>query len=66
MGLNDAAWESLFDKYHILAEIERNGQFVISANQIKEFREPRLSNENSKACFLDFLKWYVQSVSISV
>lgn len=42
MGLNDAAWESLFDKYHILAEIERNGQFVISANQIKEFREPRL------------------------
>ena len=42
MGLNDAAWESLFDKYHILAEIDRNGQFVISANQIKEFREPRL------------------------
>ena len=42
MGLNDAAWESLFDKYHILDEIDRNGQFVISANQIKEFREPRL------------------------
>lgn len=42
MGLNDTAWESLFDKYHILAEIEQNGQFVISANQIKEFREPRL------------------------
>lgn len=42
MGLNDTAWESLFDKYHILAEIERNGQFVISASQIKEFREPRL------------------------
>lgn len=42
MGLNDTAWERLFDKYHILAEIERNGQFVISANQIKEFREPRL------------------------
>lgn len=42
MGLNDTAWESLFDKYHILAEIERNGQFTISANQIKEFREPRL------------------------
>ena len=35
MGLNDAAWESLFDTYHILAEIERNGQFVISADQIK-------------------------------
>lgn len=42
MGLNDTAWENLFDKYHILAEIERNGQFTISANQIKEFREPRL------------------------
>ena len=42
MGLNDAAWENLFDKYHILDEIERNGQFIISANQIKEFREPRL------------------------
>ncbi len=42
MGLNDSAWENLFDKYHILAEIERNGQFIISANQIKEFREPRL------------------------
>lgn len=40
--MNDSAWESLFDKYHILAEIERNGQFIISANQIKEFREPRL------------------------
>ena len=24
MGLNDTAWENLFDKYHILAEIERN------------------------------------------
>lgn len=42
MGLNDTAWENLFDKYHVLAEIELNGQFVISANQIKEFREPRL------------------------
>lgn len=42
MGLNDTAWENLFDKYYILREIERNGQFTISANQIKEFREPRL------------------------
>ena len=42
MGLNDTAWENLFDKYHILAEIAQNGQFIISANQIKEFREPRL------------------------
>ena len=42
MGLNDKAWKKLFDKYHILQEIQKNGQFVISANQIKEFREPRL------------------------
>lgn len=42
MGLNDAAWERLFDKYDILNEVARNGQFVISAGQIREFREPRL------------------------
>lgn len=42
MGLNDTAWKNLFDKYHILDEIKLNGQFVISAKQIKEFREPRL------------------------
>ncbi len=42
MGLNDRAWERLFDKYHILDEISSNGSFKISAEQIKEFREPRL------------------------
>lgn len=42
MGLNDIAWERLFRKYNILDEVEQNGQFIISANQIKEFREPRL------------------------
>lgn len=42
MGLNDAAWQKLFDKYDILTEIKQSGQFVISADQIKEFREPRL------------------------
>lgn len=42
MGLNDRAWEQLFDKYHILDEISSNGSFTISADQIKEFREPRL------------------------
>lgn len=42
MGLNDGAWEQLFDKYHILDMIENNGMFTISADQIKEFREPRL------------------------
>lgn len=42
MGVNDTAWQILFDKYDILGNIERNGQFIISSNQIKEFREPRL------------------------
>lgn len=42
MGLNDSAWRLLFNKYHILEEVEQNGHFLISAAQIKEFREPRL------------------------
>lgn len=42
MGLNDTAWQALFDKHNILDAIHRDGQFVISANQIKVFREPRL------------------------
>lgn len=41
-GLNDVAWEKLFDKYCILDKIESDGRFEISAAQIKEFREPRL------------------------
>lgn len=42
MGLNDGAWEKLFDKYQILDAVNRDGRFQISAAQIKEFREPRL------------------------
>lgn len=42
MGLNDTAWERLFEMHDILAEIEKNGHFIISAMQIKEVREPRL------------------------
>ena len=42
MGQNDTAWEELFDKYNILFNIEKDGKYLISANQIKEFREPRL------------------------
>lgn len=42
MGLNDRAWEQLFTKYRILNEISAHGFFLISAEQIKEFREPRL------------------------
>ena len=39
---NDMAWEALFDKYDILNQVYSNGQFIISASQIKEYREPRL------------------------
>ena len=42
MGLNDSAWGKLFEKYDILGEIEQRGHFVVTADQIKEFREPRL------------------------
>lgn len=42
MGKNDKAWERLFEKYDILENIKKDGQFVISANTIREFREPRL------------------------
>lgn len=39
---NDKAWEALFEKYDILSHIEADGKFMISASQIKEYREPRL------------------------
>ncbi|MGI6538401.1 MAG: type II restriction enzyme [Caldicoprobacterales bacterium] len=39
---NDIAWKKLFEKYDILDEISNNGYYEISADQIKEFREPRL------------------------
>lgn len=42
MGVNDAAWKALFERYHILHEVQNHGQFIISASQIKEYREPRL------------------------
>lgn len=39
---NNSAWKKIFDKYNIMPQIEKNGIFEISADQIKEFREPRL------------------------
>lgn len=38
---NDA-WKKLFDKYHILDIIQHEGFYIIEAEKIKEFREPRL------------------------
>lgn len=39
---NDVAWGKIFEKHDVLKKIERNGIFKISANEIREFREPRL------------------------
>ena len=35
-------WNDIFLDYNILDEIEKNGLFKISANQIKKYKEPRL------------------------
>lgn len=42
MSLNNDAWSALFAEHHILEEIEKHGQFNITAKQIARFREPRL------------------------
>ncbi|NLB42293.1 MAG: transcriptional regulator [Clostridiales bacterium] len=41
-GKNDHAWEELFSKYDILNQIDMYQSFTITAEQIKEYREPRL------------------------
>ncbi|MCD7847771.1 MAG: transcriptional regulator [Oscillospiraceae bacterium] len=40
--VNDFAWRRLFEKYDILHHVDVEGSFRISADQIREFREPRL------------------------
>ena len=40
--MNETAWEQIFEKYNILEEVNGNDIFIITADQIKEFREPRL------------------------
>jgi hypothetical protein len=39
---NDKAWEKLFQKYNILEKIENDGFYEILADNIREYREPRL------------------------
>lgn len=39
---NDEAWQKIFEKYNVLEVIKKDGSFEVSANQIREFREPRL------------------------
>lgn len=55
MNVNEA-WIKLFEKYDILSKIQHEGAFYITANQIKEFKEPRLmakwdSSENLPSIF---------------
>lgn len=42
IGLNQKAWEILFQRHKILEQVKNNGICYISANQIKKEREPRL------------------------
>ena len=42
IGLNQKAWEILFQRHKILEQVANNGVCYISAAQIKKEREPRL------------------------
>ncbi len=42
---NDIAWNTLFERFNILDEVHRQGRYVISANDIKQEREPRLMSK---------------------
>lgn len=39
---NEAAWNALFARYGLLEEIDRTGKAAMAAEQIREYREPRL------------------------
>ena len=40
MSLIDEKWEILFEKYSIENEIKKNGLYYITADQIREVKEP--------------------------
>jgi len=42
MSILDDKWEKIFSKYNILEKLPELKTFEITANQIKEFKEPRL------------------------
>jgi hypothetical protein len=44
---NDVAWEILFQRHSILTEIDRNGVYKISSDEINEVREARLATNFS-------------------
>lgn len=39
---NDVAWEEIFQKFDVINKVNEDGFFIITASQIKKFREPRL------------------------
>ena len=51
---NDEAWNVIFERFKILDEISRQGQFVISAKKIKDVgkREARLMSKFDHSCDL--------------
>lgn len=42
MSLTDEKWELLFERYEIEKKVSESGLFYISADQIREYKEPRL------------------------
>ena len=52
---NDEAWEFLFSKYDIVAEVDARGIFEITADQINEVREARLMTKFDHASNLPAL-----------
>ena len=57
----DTNWTKIFNKYPILQTIKDEGKYIITAQQIKEFWEPRLMTKhdhsvNRPQIFIDNLK----------
>lgn len=42
MSLTDDKWKLLFDRYEIEKKVSESGPFCITADQIREYKEPRL------------------------
>jgi len=42
---NELAWEQILTKYDVISKIQSIGYFIVTADQIKEFREPRLATK---------------------
>ena len=42
MGIIEEKWNALFETYSIAEQVKRQGIFSITADQIREFKEPRL------------------------